>query len=68
MLSADELPKSLMMSNNNIHVDILELKTEIANLRTGEPFPRKTVSSQRDETRRKIYNSINEAAQSFLFI
>ena len=62
MLSADVLPKSLMMSNNNIHVDILELKTEIANLRTGEPFPRKTVSSQRDETRRKIYNSINEAA------
>ena len=51
-----------MMSNNNIHVDILELKTEIANLRTGEPFPRKIVSSQRDETRQKIYNSINEAA------
>ena len=45
LLSADELPRSVMMSNNNIPVEFLELKTEIAYLRTGEPFLRRIVSS-----------------------
>ena len=49
LLSADELPRSVMMSNNNIPVEFLELKTEIAYLRTGEPFLRRIVSSECDE-------------------
>ena len=43
LLSADELPRSVMMSNNKIPVELLELKTEIAYLRTGQPFVRKIV-------------------------
>ena len=38
LLSADELPRSVVMSNYNIPIDYLELVTEVANLRTGEPF------------------------------
>ena len=49
LLSADELPRSVVMSNNNIPVEFLELKTEIAYLRTGEPFLRRIVSSECDE-------------------
>ena len=49
LLSADELLRSVMMSNNNIPVEFLELKTEIAYLRTGEPFLRRIVSSECDE-------------------
>ena len=44
LLSADELPRSVVMSNYNIPIDYLELETEIANLRTGEPFLRRIVS------------------------
>ena len=40
LLSADELPRSLMMSYNNIPLEVLELKIEIVYLRTGEPFLR----------------------------
>ena len=49
LLSADELPRSLMMSYNNIPLEVLELKTEIVYLRTGEPFLR-IVWSECDET------------------
>ena len=49
LLSADELPRTVVMSNNNIPVEFLELKTEIAYLRTGEPFLRRIVSSESDE-------------------
>ena len=49
LLSADELPRSLMMSYNNIPLEVLELKTEIVYLRTGEPFLRRIVSSECDE-------------------
>ena len=38
------------MSNNNISAEFLELKTEIAYLRTGEPFLRRIVSRECDET------------------
>ena len=38
LLSADELPRSVVISNYNIPIDYLELETEVANLRTGEPF------------------------------
>ena len=34
LLSADELTRSVVMSNYNIPRDYLELETEIANLRT----------------------------------
>ena len=44
LLSADELPRSVAMSNYNIPIDYLELVTEVANLRTGEPFLRRIVS------------------------
>ena len=51
LLSADELPKSVVMSNYNIPKDYLELETDIANLRTGEPFLRRINSvSEYDET------------------
>ena len=51
LLSADELPKSVVMANYNIPKDYLELETDIANLRTGEPFLRRIVSiSEYDET------------------
>ena len=36
LISADELPRSVVMSDYNIPIDYLELETEIANLRTGE--------------------------------
>ena len=39
-----------MMSNNNIPVEFLEIKTEIPYLRTGELFLRRIVSSGCDET------------------
>ena len=51
MLSVGELPRSVMMSKNNIRVEFLELKTKIAYLRTGGPFFRGTVSSECDERR-----------------
>ena len=49
LLSADELLRSVMMSNNNIPVEFLELKTKIARLRTGEPFLRRIDSSKCNE-------------------
>ena len=50
LLLADELPMSVMISNNNIPVEFLELKTEIVYLRTGKPFLRRIVSSECVET------------------
>ena len=51
LLSADKLPRSVVMSNYNIPIDYLELETEVANLRIGEPFLWKIVSiSAYDET------------------
>ena len=50
LLSADEFSRSVMMSNNHVHVEILEIKTEIAYFRTGEPFLRIIVSSEFEET------------------
>ena len=44
LLSADKLPRSVVMSNYNIPIDYLEFETEIADLRTGEPFLRRIVS------------------------
>ena len=44
LLLADELPRSVVMSDYNIAIDYLELETEIANLRTGEPFLRRIIS------------------------
>ena len=44
LLLADELPRSVVMSDYNIPIDYLELETEIANLRTGEPFLRRIIS------------------------
>ena len=44
LLSAHELPRSVVMSNYNIPIDYLELETEIANLRTGELFLRRIIS------------------------
>ena len=35
LLSADELARSVVMSNDNVPIDYLELETEIANLGTG---------------------------------
>ena len=44
LISADELPRSVVMSDYNIPIDYLEFETEIANLRTGEPFLRRIIS------------------------
>ena len=49
LLSADELPRLVVMYNNNIPIEFLELKTEIAYLRTGELILKRTVSSECDE-------------------
>ena len=72
LLSADKLPRSVAMSNYNIPIDYLELETEVANLRIGEPFLRKIVSiSAYDETviiYGRVYNSNNEKAWLLLFI
>ena len=51
LLSVDELPRSVMMSNNNIPVEFLELKPEIAYLRIKRSFFRRIVSSECDERR-----------------
>ena len=51
LLSADELTRSVVMSNYNILRDYLELETEIANLRTWEAFLTRIVSIKAfDET------------------
>ena len=49
MLTADHLPRSIFMCNIKFPVDFLELKTEIAHLRNGEPFLRKSVPNTSDE-------------------
>ena len=38
MLTADDLPRSIVMCNIEFPVDFLELKTEIVYLRNDEPF------------------------------
>ena len=48
-LTADDLPRSIVMCNTDFPVDFLELKTEIAHLRNGEPFLRKSVPNTSDE-------------------
>ena len=45
MLTADDLPRSIVMCNIEFPVDFLELKTEIAHLKNGEPFLRRSVSN-----------------------
>ena len=50
MLTADDLPRSIVMCNIEFLVDFLELKTEIAHLRNGEPFLRKSVPNTSDES------------------
>ena len=47
--SADELPRSVIMSNYNIPIDFLQLKTEIAHLRTGDTFLQRTVPNRHEE-------------------
>ena len=49
MLTADHLPRSIFMCNIKFPVDYLELKTEIAHLRNGEPFLRRSVPNTGDE-------------------
>ena len=49
MLTADDLPRSIVMCNIEFLVDFLELKTEIAHLRNGEPFLRRSVPNTGDE-------------------
>ena len=49
MLTADDLPRSIVMCNIEFPVDFLELKTEIAHLRNGEPFLRRSVPNTGDE-------------------
>ena len=49
LLSADELLRSVVMSNDNIPIDSFE--TEIAYLKNGEPFLKRIVSiTAYDET------------------
>ena len=49
MLTADDLPRSIVMCNIEFPVDFLELNTEIAHLRNGEPFLRRSVPNTSDE-------------------
>ena len=49
MLKADDLPRSIVMCNIECPVDFLELKTEIAHLRNGESFLRRSVPNTGDE-------------------
>ena len=44
MLSADELQRSIVMSNYNLPIDFLVFKTEMAHLRTGDKFLQRTVT------------------------
>ena len=49
MLTADVLPRSIVMCNIEFPVDFLDLKTEIAHLGNGEPFVRRSVPNTGDE-------------------
>ena len=49
MLTADDLPRSIVMCNIKFPLDFLELKTEIAHLRNGEPFLRRSFPNTGDE-------------------
>ena len=49
MLTADDLPRSIVMCNIEFPVDFLELKTEIAHLRNGEPCLRRSVHNIGDD-------------------
>ena len=49
MLTADDLPRSIVMCNIEFPGEFLELKTEIALLRNGEPFLRRSVPNTGDE-------------------
>ena len=49
MLTADDLPRSIVMCNIEFPVDFLELKTEIAHLRNGERFLRRSIPNTGDE-------------------
>ena len=43
MLTADDLPRSIVMCNIEFPINFLELKTEIAHLRNDEPFLRRSI-------------------------
>ena len=49
MLTADDLPRSIVMCNIEFPVDFLELKSEIAHLKNGEPFLTRSVPNTGDE-------------------
>ena len=49
MLLADELPRPVVISNYNIPIDLLELKTEIAHLRSEETFLQRIVTNRHKE-------------------
>ena len=49
LLSVDELQRSVVMSNYNIPIDFLELKTEIAHLRTGDTALQRAVTNRHEE-------------------
>ena len=65
LLSADEFPRSVVMSNYNIPIDYLELEIEVASLRTGEPF---SWGGGGEGGRGGGCNSNNETAWLFLSI
>ena len=48
-LGADELPRSVIISNYNIPIDFLQLKTEIAHFRTGDTFLQRIVPNRHEE-------------------
>ena len=45
----DKLPRSVVMSNYNISIDLLEFKTEMAHARTGDTFLQITVTKRLEE-------------------
>ena len=49
MLTADDLPRSIVMCNIEFPFDFSELKTEIVHVRNGEPFLRRSVPNTGDE-------------------
>ena len=49
MLTADDLPRSIVKCNIEFPFDFSELKTEIVHVRNGEPFLRRSVPNTGDE-------------------
>lgn len=45
LLSVDELPRSLVMSDYNIFIDFLEVKIEITHFRIGDTFIQRIVTN-----------------------